>query len=96
MSLRENVLDALADLRRAADDIESAVAYEADNELEEAAQRGYDEGRKDGERLVQEYGRALIAAVDQMRRQAVLPYPLHPGVMTLDEVEKMIREVMER
>jgi flagellar biosynthesis/type III secretory pathway protein FliH len=69
--------------------------------LEEKYENARDEGFKqggeaEGRRAVDRLVKALIDDVDRRRRQAELPLPLHPGVMSLDQVEKMIRKVASR
>lgn len=75
------------------------IVSRLEEELEDARDAGFREGEehgiKAGEQLVYEMKKNLLDKLDQRRRQAELPIPLHPGVMSLDQVEKMIRKEME-
>lgn len=86
MSAMARAHDALAELAEEISRLE--------DEVEEARDKGFEEGEASGlaagEQDVARFVKALIDDVDRRRRQAELPLPLHPGVMSLDQVEKMI------
>lgn len=88
--------DPVEQVRAALADAEEALGRFED-ERDEARDAGFKEGEESGEaegrRAVDQLVNALIDDVDRRRRQAELPLPLHPGVMSLDQVEKMIRRV---
>ena len=75
------------------ENIVSRLAEELENAHDEGFRQGEESGEAEGRRAVDRLVKALIDDVDRRRRQAELPLPLHPGVMSLDQVEKMIRRV---
>lgn len=85
----EQVRAALADAEEALGRFEDERDAAHDAGFKEGEESGEAEGRREVDQLVH----ALIDDVDRRRRQAQLPLPLNSGVMTLDQVEAMIRRV---
>lgn len=68
-----------------------------DDDEDRAYDQGYEEGRSTGyadgyQEAKQDVKHAVLEKLRARRLGADLPLPLYNDVMTLDEVEKMIRE----
>lgn len=80
-----SVEDALYELRQAHEEaLESA--------REDGYSDGYNEGSRDGDRKLDDFRRAVLEKLAQLRLGAELPLPLNGITMTLEEVEELIRE----
>ena len=87
---------ALRALEEAHEDEVSRLEDERDTAFESGREQGEDEGFKEGEKrgreLVDDFARRLLDKLAQLRMGAELPMPLNGITMTLDEIERMIKE----
>lgn len=80
-----NIEDALAEVRQAHEEA-------LDTAREDGYSDGYNDGTREGTQQLDDFRRVVLEKLAQLRLGAELPLPLNGITMTLEEVEKLIRE----